>query len=119
MNARQLEKWERIRTKGRQRYLLEQTLFWGSLLSVAEITRAAFHFVIARLILDTTFQAIHLSENRTDQESVVVRFITSEIIDVGGCFLLAGFIALAVWTYREQLYFRNASWVAAPPRPEL
>jgi hypothetical protein len=105
MNPQQMQKWEAIRAQGRRSYLLKRTLLWGTILSFAAIAQSAFsRFIFAKPIADTIFYAIFAKEHIADKEKMMDRFITSELSEVFGCFLVTGFIALAVWTYKEQRY---------------
>lgn len=110
MNAEQMQKWRAIREKGQSSYLLKRTLLWGTILSVVEIARYLFmNFAVKKPMLDSLFFAGHGKERVVDQEEMVIRFIISESLAVVGCFLLAGFIALAIWTYKEQSYAKNVA----------
>lgn len=108
MNAEQMQKWRAIREQGQSNYLLKMTLLWGTILSLLEIARYLFlKIVVTKPMLDSLFFARHGKERVVDQEEMIYRFIISEGLAVVGCFLLAGFVALAIWTYKEQYYFTN------------
>lgn len=108
MNAEQMKRWNMIRQKGRQSYLITRTLRWGAILSLAEIAKSTFiRLKLVRPIMDSTFYAIFPKARPVDDENFIVRFITNEFFGVIGCFLLAGFIAVAVWTYKEQSYYAS------------
>jgi hypothetical protein len=113
MNAEQMQKWGAIRQKGRESFLLKRTLLWGMVLSLAEIAFSSFtRFIIATPIVNTFYYATHSKERTVDTETVMTRFIINEFFGVIGCFLLAGFIALAVWTYKEQSYYTSTTFEA-------
>jgi hypothetical protein len=108
MNAEQIQKWSAIREKGRTNYLLKKTLRWGAIFSLVEIIRLAFiKFTIAKPIVDSLFYAIFARERTIDTEDMMVRFIANQFFHVFDCFLLAGVLALAVWTYKEQSYYSS------------
>jgi hypothetical protein len=84
----------------------ESRFAMGAILSLAEIAYSTFiTYVIARPIADSFFNVIFAKKHIFDHERSIVRFITNEFFSVIGCFLLAGFVALALWTYKEQRYY--------------
>ncbi len=110
MNTQQIKKWNAISEKGQSNYLLKRTLLWGSILSLLEIARYLFlKFVVTKPMIDSLFFARHAKERVVDQEEMVYRFILSESLAVVGCFLLAGCVALAIWTYKEQSYSKDVA----------
>jgi hypothetical protein len=112
MNPKQMRKWSVIRSGGRKDYLLTRTLRWGALLSLAEIVYSAFVKVITTPMVDALFYATFSKPRVVDTEELLVRFVGNQIFRVMDCFLLAGFLALAVWTYKEQHYHAPASFEA-------
>ena len=105
MNAEQMQKWSAVRQEGRTNYLRKRTLIWGIMLSVAKIAFSYFtRFYIATPIVNTFYFAVHAKERTINAEDVMARFITNGFFDAMGCFVLAGFVALAIWTYKEQSY---------------
>jgi hypothetical protein len=112
MSPKQMQKWSVIRSGGRKDYLLTRTLRWGALLSLAEIVYSAFVKVITTPMVDALFYATFSKPRVVDTEELMVRFVGRQIFQVMDCFLLAGFLALAVWTYKEQSY--GASTTSEP-----
>lgn len=105
MNAEQIQKWTAIREKGKRSYLLKRTLLWGTILSFlaighSELQSRLYARQIAKMFLDSIFG----KDWNPSTESPLVYYLTSYYDEAYQCFLLAGFVALAVWTYREQSY---------------
>lgn len=108
MTAEQIEKWETVRAKGRKRYLLKRILLWGTLWSVIVICQEELQSrLYARQVAHITMDAIFGKDWNANPENPVIDFITSYYGQAIECFLMAGFIALAVWTYKEQIYSRR------------
>jgi hypothetical protein len=113
MNAEQMQKWSVLRQEGRTSYLRKRTLIWGMMLSVAKIAFSYFtKFLVAAPIVNTLYFAVYSKERTINAEDAMVRFITNGFFDAIGCFVLAGFIALAVWTYKEQNYQASITFEA-------
>jgi hypothetical protein len=73
------------------------------MLSIAKIAFSYFtRFLMATPIVNTLYFAVHSKERTINAEDAMSRFITNGFFDAIGCFMLADFIALAVWTYKEQ-----------------
>jgi hypothetical protein len=113
MNAEQITKWSAIREKGQRSYLLKRTLLWGTILSFVEIGQSELdhrlyskleHRLYMEQMVDITMQAIFGKDYNSSPESPIVYNFTSYSGEVIECFLLAWFVALAVWTYKEQYY---------------
>jgi hypothetical protein len=108
MNVQQIEKWKTVRAKGRKRYLLKRTLLWGTIWSVIVIGQEELRSrLYARQVAHITMDAIFGKDWNANPENPVIDFITSYYGQAIECFLLAGVIALAVWTYKEQIYSRR------------
>ena len=104
MNAQQMQNWETTRALGRRSYLLKRTLLWGTPLSFMAICHSELiRFLYINRITDVIFYS-WFPEERNAVKNPIVDFITTYSDDALECFLLAGFIALAVWTYKEQRY---------------
>lgn len=105
MNAEQMQKWNAIREKGKRSYLLKRTLLWGTILSFVAICRSELESrLYARQIAKMTMDAIFGQDRNSPAENPIINFITSHSGEALACFLLAGFVALAIWTYKEQRY---------------
>jgi hypothetical protein len=105
MNAEQMQKWKAIREKGRKAYLLKRTLLWGTIWSFVVIGRSELRSrFYARQIAKMTMDAIFGQDRNSPAESPIVYYLTSYYDEAIECFLLAWFVALAIWTYKEQYY---------------
>jgi hypothetical protein len=58
---------------------------------------------------DSLYYAIFSKERIVENGNSITNFILDHHLGVLNCFLLAGFVALAVWTYKEQSYHSPAS----------
>jgi hypothetical protein len=116
MNIEQIKKWNAIREKGRTSYLLKRTLLWGTILSFLEICRSELlSYLYARRLAKITVNMIFGSNGVETPVNPVTDFLTSHFSDVSNCLLLAGCIALAVWTYKEQSYYASITPEANQP----
>jgi hypothetical protein len=105
MNAEQITKWNAIREKGQRSYLLKRTLLWGTIWSFVVIGKSELiSQLYARRMAKMTIAAIFGKDWSPSPESPIVYYITSYYGEVLECFLLAGFVALAIWTYKERYY---------------
>lgn len=109
MNAEQMQKWSAIREKGLSGFLLKRILLWGTTLSLVEIAYSTFiKITFARPMVNSLFYAIFSKERVVEKEHPITDFFLDHHSGMLKCFLLAGFIALAVWTYKEQRYHSSA-----------
>jgi hypothetical protein len=110
MNAEQRQKWGILRAKGLSAFLLKRILLWGTPLSLVEIAISTFiKITLAKPMADSLFNAVFSKERFVNNENPVTDFILDHHLGVLRCFLLAGFIAFAVWTYKEQSYHSSAT----------
>jgi hypothetical protein len=109
MNAEQMQKWGAVREKGLSGFLLKRILLWGTTLSLVEIANSTLHTILTRPMVESTIYAIFSKPGLAEDENPITDFILDHHLGVLKCFLLAGFIALAVWTYKEQSYHSSAA----------
>jgi hypothetical protein len=98
MTEKQMQKWVIIRQKGQTSYLVKRTLLWGTLLSIVKM---AGSFFFTYFISAPAFSFIFGKEYTFYVEDIVMDLFLKGI----GCYLLAGVIALAVWTFKERCSF--------------
>jgi hypothetical protein len=114
MHPEQLQKWDAVRNRGFSRFLLTRTLLWGSLLGLAAITSSIIQGILAEPLRVSIMYALFSKERLTEKSNSIADSIVNFWADYHGdmvrCFLLAGFVALAIWTYKEESYHASTTF---------